>query len=1643
MANLTRNFTKGKMNKSVDERILPQGEYLDALNIRMGSTENSEIGVVSNSKGNTKLTGLTYNGYSLSSQARCLGAFEDGADETIYWMVHDPGFESPGSPATGIVDMIVSYDVKTLIVTYHVISVNDGGNLKTTLNFNPEFLFTGIDKIENLLFFTDNYNPPRKINVTKNYPSPTASFIDGFAYNDILVIKQPPISSPEIKLIKTGNEDNYLEERFICFAYRYKYDDDEYSATSQWSEVAFIPKPFLFSPDSYLNEGMVNAFNTAEVTFNTGGPLVLGIDLLFKDANSPIIKVIEKLVKTDQGYSNNQEVTYSFSNSKIFTILPESEILRLYDNVPRFARAETLMGNRLIYGNYVEGYNLIDYNNNPVRFDYRTEKVQVDFGEEEVEDTFSSGQYSIQGAQTIGDSVVDLNLAGLDLVQGSSLAFSFSFEHVSWNGDTPLPTADNPTFSVDFAVTLPSDYASVYEFATSDFFVNLIGSTTTIKPVSGGVGVETSCDGTTMTDIYNCQPLQTIDAYTKYDSGISLGGQPINIISTPGSSEISFQFPAVQYADDIDVPTKKVTEYFKISFTDVSYQKVGSGVSLHSNRGYEVGIVYMDEFNRATPALVSQYNTEFFGCSSCSTKNSINVNIPTTQIAPVWATNYKFAIKPDKESYETIYANVYFTNPETGMTFFLLEGENSQKITDGQRLIVKADSDGPARRCIFTTVLGKNAEAADFFELPSDSGAEDDFVPIPAGTYMRLKANNFSAEQTENAIVQPGRRSTTADRADHYPLVRYPLNLAGTDPNNPGYTYVDYTVPAGSRIIMEFDFERQGGGDGNNSCEKRTYKLELTLTASQDYDNFMDWWNGDNVSSQLDSGVASVGGDGCDIENEYINTLAASQSDIPQNLCTNYYRFYRNTTTNELMLLTRGTRACETASWRKNRRSKLKVDITVFRAENTIIFESEPLDAAPDIWYEGSQNFGIVTNDTTCQVNINVAAAEPNALAFNYRTPSGQVAQVIVEPDTASVDGSVDVIAECGTVVVSSSTPPVDPLNVQLTSLPLERGSHLANVQNQVLATGQQGVVSLDFSNCFSFGNGTESYKVRDSLLGKDFNLGNRVTSTSDLDYEEVRRSADLTYSGIYNDESNVNRLNEFNGGLLNFKPLEESFGPVNKLWARETDILCLQEDKISYVLAGKNILTDAGGGSTLLSVPEVLGTQVARVEEYGISNNPESFVVYGADRYFTDAKRGVVIQLKGSSYQSDALADISRQGMRTWFRDLFNGPAFTTQKLGGFDPYMDEYVLTSNTKELPIEVTCENCGIDQEITFVSGSPYQICVNAGNQVGAVKVGWTLSSPSPVPFNVELTYNGTTYTALNQTTSGDLSFNKNLVNVNDYTIKFTAASAGSVTCVLNGACPAAQDLTLIEVCVTNANDSGLFIHNEHRYIDGTYVSALTSNQVEFSVGTTNPVISTYRIVAGVQGVGSIPTNGSNVTLAFNKFGNDDVVFNENLNKFRYLRSSTNYPNTPSAVSNLLQASTAINTNITSAPSYYSGTFQMPAGVSGDYLYIIYDYRTPTELDLCFSAESGLVACCDCSSIPPPPPPPPPPGSTCYLYTISTTSGSGIPYTYTDCDGVESGGSLGGASGTDQDSFCALEGTVNANGMSLFQGGECPF
>ncbi len=1490
MANITRNFIRGRMNKVVDERLVPDGEYIDAMNIRMGSTENSEIGVIENTKGNEPLTALSYtDGTPLSTEAVCIGAIDDSANETIYWFVHDPNF-SIG--ATGKLDLIVSFNVLTNILTYHVISIDDGTGVNTTLNFNPSYLITGVDIVSNLLFFTDNYNAPRFINIKKGYANPNALNIDfnglpSQLAEAILVIKQPPIESPTIQPIVTGGQNNYLETRFICFAYRYRYADGEYSATSQWSEPAFIPNSFAFDLTSYLNIGMTNSCNAANITYYTGGPLVVGIDLLFKQADNNIIKVIEKLDKSELGIPDFSYQSFTFDNSKIFTVLPETEILRLYDNVPRFAKAQTIMGNRLMYGNYIEGYDLIDLYGNPTRLEYQTQLVTQTVGNSDIPDGTLSGSYLIDTPTTVANSIVTIDLTGLDLTVGSSISLDVTILHNSFSGQAPFPTATTAETSFVFSFILPTSYTSVYEMATSIEFQDIVGTAANIKPVySAVVGAETSCDGTTFTDQVNCNIPNTlatpnaVSSVTKFASGIAAVNEPIKILTSPSSNLIGLQFIAMQYVDNVTAPTQTVYEYYKVTFAEAVYQKIASPRSLHSNRGYEIGIVYMDEFNRATTALVSPYNTEHVPCGYSASQNSISVNIPISQRAPAWAKRYKFVCKADAEGYETIYTNLFFTDPNTNETYFLLEGENTRKVEPGDRLIVKRDTGGPTQNCIYATVLEKEAKSANFI-----SG-----VAAPAGVYMKINPNAFQVTQSENAVITYGSLTQDENDSGEYPRLYYPMNIP--DPSTAGM-YIDYTVPAGSRVEINIRWQRLGPGDGNRKCERRIYNLNVTLTSSASYDNMYDWFVGENVQLVLNDGTYEVGDGQCVPTNVFISGIATSPPSFGD-LCTNFLQFARNTSSNQLALVISGTVRCNGGTSQDKRRSSVTAEIIVYRADNTLIFETEPLDTLPDVFFE-------------------------NDLSF-------------------SIDS---------------------------------QGNHLGNVAagdiDQDIAGGIAGYIQTGFFNCFCFGNGAESYKIRDSIIGRTFNLGNRVTSVSAQDYKEASRFADITYSGVYNQETNVNKLNEFNLGLVNFKNLETSFGPIQKMDGRETDILVLQEDKISYVLADKNLLSDSTGGGTISSVPEVLGTQIARIDKYGISSNPESYIQWGYDKYFTDIKRGAVLMLRGNS-PSEQLTVISESNMRTWFRDTFITHP-NNQMLGAFDPYMNEYVLCVTDRELPSNPECLACGITQAFTLIGesvGNTVNYCVELGALVGDVAFSWIVSSVSPGSlFSIQVTYNGNTYSSGLTSVDGQIDFFKGLINVQ--TAEITITYLGDIVLNVTAQCPQAVELNIVEVVLTSDVDSGKSIHTQYRYTQGPFIGPLQSNSVLFQSSPINPIVSRYNITTGYVGTGSFPPELSTFTIQTNQISPDNYVFNPTSDNFKYLRSNVYYANTPSQINALIAAS-SYATPITGGPIIYTADFIVPSSSLGNYLYLIWDLRQSIAKELCYtddSAEVPTILCCECA------------------------------------------------------------------------------
>lgn len=1465
MANFTRNFIAGRMNKVVDQRLLPEGEYVNAMNIRMGSTENSEMGVVENTKGNLPLTSLTYiDGTALSASAKCIGALQNSVNETLYWLIHDPDFPVG---ATGKLDLIVSFNVFSNILTYHVVSIDDGGGVNTTLNFNPNYLVTGMDILNDLYFFTDDYNAPRFININRNYPNPIAN-IDQVSAESLLVIKKPPVESPGVEPIVTNGQENFLNTRFICFAYRYRYIDGEYSATSQWSQPAFVPNPFSFSIESFLNEGMTNFCNSAIVTYNSGSSLVVGIDLLFKRADGNVIKVIEKLDKTNLGLANNTDYQYTFTNSKIFTILSASELLRLYDNVPRFTKAQTIMGNRLMYGNYVEGYDLVDENGVPIKFEYTTSLVSTPIGNTNIDDGLLSGNYSINGNVNIANAIVTFDLAGQNLIAGSAVNLEVSINHSQFTGQTPFPTELTDTVKLNFAFFLSTAYTSVYALATSVEFQNAVGTAANIETVAN------SCNGITFTDSFNCAIPTNLDAFIKNGSGISAVGQPVSIITSPASSVIGLQFPAMRYVDNVVTPTQTFYEYYDVILAEATFQEIANPQSLHSNRDYEIGIVYMDEFNRATTALVSPNNTEHVPCGLSAFKNSIQVTIPPTQIPPAWATRYKFVIKPDEENYETIYCNIFFQDPLTNNAYFLLEGENARKVEVGDRLIVKADSNGATTSCVYATVLEKSSQASGFLEIPSELDPTVN-IPIPAGVYAKINPNSFNVVQDELAIIAPGKITKIEPRGGPFPILYYPMNRYDTATS----AWVDYDVPAGSRIVMTIKQARGGVG---NACEERRNTFEKTLISSNAYDNMYDWFVGDDIEQFLNDGTRYAGAGQCIPDNEFIPTITNTAGDILTDLCINYYKFYRNTSTNQLQLMVTGTLPCTGVGYPNARASSVEVSITVFRSDRTVIFETQPSDSLPDVFFENEMSFAI-TN-----------------------------------------------------------------------------GNHMGNIQDQDIALGIPAVVDTKFFNCFAFGNGAESYKIRDSIIGNSFNFGNRVTSVSAQNYKESDRFADITYSGVYNAESNVNKLNEFNLGLLNYKNLETSFGGIYVMDGRQTDVLVLQEDKISYVLADKNLLSDSTGGGVVASVPEVLGTQIARTEKYGISFNPESYVQWGYDRFFTDVKRGVVIQLRGNSYSNEELKVVSEMNMRTWFRDTFN-ESFNTQKLGGFDPYMNEYVLSSNTITLPYNPSCIDCGISQTFSLASATSATTtyCVNLGPTVGPTDINYTVSSISAGGnFQIVATYDGTPYTTGVVTTSGTLSFTKDNVSVE--TVSLVITYIGNITLGVEVQCVQAASLSIVQIVLTNDYDSGDTIHTQYRYIDGAFISPLQSSLVTFASGTTTPLISRYNVTTGPVGTGAFPPTGSTMTLISNQFATDTFVFNPATDTFKYLASNTLYGNNTTDVNILLGLATTATPNQGGGTNNYAD-FTVPA--LQDYLYLVWDFRAAISATLCFSATLN-DACCGC-------------------------------------------------------------------------------
>ena len=479
MAEVKNSFLKSKMNKDLDSRLLPNGEYRDAVNIQVIKSESEDVGALENVLGNENVGNFVDSipsDIELQGDLFCVGHFVDQNSGDVYLFFTDY--------INGNDSVRYQPDANNFIFKWQ-----PGGNIEGNitllvygafLNFHPSFPIIGVNLLEQLLFFTDNRNQPRKINVQKAALNSlyyrTEDQISVAKYNPYKAIEVYKPSSVELeyngspvqvtieenlnnginaKVVSIpvdGNGDalvvpglaifsttyienelnqiivsdvddseniitlnqpvtleagavltfnyiqtsmldvvsddlpdgttnpfkepafpgdpNFLEDKFVRFSYRFKFDDGEYSILAPFTQACFVPKQ-----DGYFLEGdEKQTFSSTIVDFaknkinkiNLQIPLpdkanniqdsykISELDIIYKESDGLAVQVVETIGinKIVEESKSSTYFSFDYVSTKPYKTLPESELVRVYDKTPVRAFSQEVSGNRVIYGNF-------------------------------------------------------------------------------------------------------------------------------------------------------------------------------------------------------------------------------------------------------------------------------------------------------------------------------------------------------------------------------------------------------------------------------------------------------------------------------------------------------------------------------------------------------------------------------------------------------------------------------------------------------------------------------------------------------------------------------------------------------------------------------------------------------------------------------------------------------------------------------------------------------------------------------------------------------------------------------------------------------------------------------------------------------------------------------------------------------------------------------------------------------------------------------------------------------------------------------------------------------------------------------------------------------------------------------------------
>ena len=357
--------------------------------------------------------------------------------------------------------------------------------------------------------------------------------IPGFVAGETIAFATNP-------LYKAGftGDSKFLEDKFVRFSYRFKFNDNEYSLMAPFSQIMFVPKQYGEFGSGQLNAEIDDIYNYYQDEVNAYTSTILQwfendidtialkipvpvssvaelasaynikkIDILYKESDSQAVKVLDTIdadtiaslqsVEYDDllnGLKTQYFYEYNYESSKPYKVLPENQTTRVYDKVPIKALAQEIITNRIVYGNYTEKMtppNSIDYSAGFTNRDIQATDYAIEYPYSNVKQnrTYQVGFVLVDKYGRQSDVILSSN-DNISDTSGSSVYVPYS--SASDVANTPVIDwlGSNLTLTINEAIGAVSNSSTgepgLYR---EDGFVDTISS---ITEAGGGYSVDTN-----------------------------------------------------------------------------------------------------------------------------------------------------------------------------------------------------------------------------------------------------------------------------------------------------------------------------------------------------------------------------------------------------------------------------------------------------------------------------------------------------------------------------------------------------------------------------------------------------------------------------------------------------------------------------------------------------------------------------------------------------------------------------------------------------------------------------------------------------------------------------------------------------------------------------------------------------------------------------------------------------------------------------------------------------------------------------------------------------------------------------------------------------------------------------------------------